>query len=262
MTLFRGILTLFLMTFGLVGAAEDPQGLLKDAYQSYKSAEIAKTIAERKANFNKALGIYNDLETQFNPTFGNGKLYYNIANSFFQVEEYSWAVLHYYRSIALMPREGNPKRNLDVTLEKLGLAKSPELTTFEKIFFFHYLLSLPERLQVFFFIGLLFVLLTCLTIFWPKQILKRFCILVGIVLGVLLLSLGYTAYLAPIEAVLVKSTLLYRDAGEQYAKVSDQPVLSGNKVQVLDVLQQGKWLKILTPAGELGFVPYTAIRVI
>ena len=78
----------------------------------------------------------------------------------------------------------------------------------------------------------------------------------------MLLSLCYTRYLAPIQAVIIRGSTLSRDAGEQYAKVSNQPISSGSTVMVLDVVHDGQWLKILSPSGELGYVPYTVIRII
>ena len=78
----------------------------------------------------------------------------------------------------------------------------------------------------------------------------------------LLGSLFYTRFIAPQQAVLVKSSVLYRDAGEQYAKVSAEPLPAGLKVEVITVREKGDWLKILSPDGSLGYVESDSIRLL
>lgn len=242
--------------------AEMPRDMLVEAYTSYIAGEKADTIASRKEHFNQALNAYTKLDSIYNPAYGNGKLYFNIANSFFQVEEYPWAVLYYNRALKLMPREDKVRKNLEITLEKLSITNSTADSSGKIFDFFQGYFSLPERLQGFFDFSIILLALLAAHIMRPHKYIKRMIYLVGFCWLFLLISVGYTRYLAPIEGVLVRSTTLNRDAGEQFAKVSDQPTLAGNKVQVLEVLQDGQWLKILTPTGELGYVPNSAIRII
>lgn len=243
-------------------ADDSPMPLLKSAYDSYITGEKADTISSRKQDFNKALEDYTKLEKTYNPSFGNGKLYYNIANSYFQLEEYPWAALYYYKAQKLMPREERVQRNLNITLQKLSVTPTDNTSIYQPLINLQSLISLPERLQLFFNFGIILLALVAANIMRPNVVIKRLIILFGIVWSLLFLSVMYARFMAPVEGVLVKSTSLYRDAGEQYAKVSDQPVLSGNKVQVLEVLQNGEWLKVLSPTGELGYVPVSAIRII
>ena len=125
---------------------------LKEAYSLYKQGEKGETVAERKLNFNGALHIYDQLDEEYHPNFGNGKLYYDIANTYFQLGEYPWSVLYYNRALALMPRNSDAQRNLAVTLDKLNLKVPPTNSTFHQLFFLYYDFSLPERLQGFFFV--------------------------------------------------------------------------------------------------------------
>lgn len=242
-----------------------PKGIerqLNEAYASYEKGEKADTIAARKESFNRALSIYTDIEDHYDVAFSDGKLYYNIANTYFQLQEYPLASLYYYRAIALMPRNDKVKRNLDITLAKLSVPSLKEESIFKQIFFFHYYLSLPERLQLFFILGLLGTICFSLSIWFSWRFLKSAGFLLAICEMILLLSLAWTFYLAPVEGVLTHATILYRDAGFQYAPVSEKPALAGVKVEVVDVLQEGKWLKILTPNGSLGYVPQDSIRLI
>ena len=158
----------------------------------------------------------------------------------------------------------NPKiiHNLKIAQEKLGIVQPEKEPTFKRLFFFHYYYSLPQRLQFFSFFAFVALLFASINIWAPSKWWKRMISLFTLLSCIILLSLGYTHYLQSVEGVLVHSTSLYRDAGEQYAKVIEEPILSGLKVEVYDVLKDGKWLKITTPDGDLGYISHNAIRLI
>lgn len=238
----------------------DPR--IKDADASYATAEATKTIAARKQGFNNALKTYLDLEQDYHPQFGTGKLYYNIGNTYFQLEEYPWAVFYYLRAKALMPREERVDQNLTIAQDKLALPKPPPANAFSKVFFFHFYLSLPERLQLFFVLALASLAFASAHIWLKNRWIKS-----GIVLSLLLttcmfLSVMYSHYISPINAVIVKSTDLYRDAGSQYAKVGNQPIPAGSQVDVLDSQINGDWYKVRSHNGDLGFVQQEHIRLV
>lgn len=234
----------------------------QQANESYRQGIEAKTVAEREVAFNKALDSYKQLDKDYHPTFGNGKLDNDIANAYFQLGEYSWAVLYDYRAFALMPRNENVEANLNVALSKLGIQPEETAGPIRNLFFFHYRLSLPERLQLFFVLSLLLLIGLSYGIWFPSRKGKYFTFIIGIFWATMLVSLCYTRFFAPIEGVVVNSTILYRDAGKQYAQAKEEPLLAGMKVQVLDVLQRGLWFKIITPDGTLGYVPQTSLQLI
>lgn len=250
------------VAFYLVSPSGESEKALSEAYQAYRHGEEANTVNERTEFFNKALSLYTDLEKRFHPKYGNGKLYYNIANSYFQLGQYPMAVLYYYRTLDLMPKNERAQRNLQIALSKLKISDKPKDTTFKKIFFFHYGFSLSERFRIFFVFAVLGTLLGSLYIWLKLSWLKKCAILFALTAGVFLGSIAYSNYFIPVEGVIIKSTSLYRDAGQQYAKVLKEPILSGTKVEVLDILHEGHWLKIITPDGALGYIPQNSIKII
>lgn len=259
------ILILFLLAIILIPSLKiqkDADTILQEALSHYQGGEESKTIASRKENFNTALQNYLNLEKNADPKFGNGKLYYNIANSFFQLSEYPWAVLYYNKAINLMPRNEEVRRNLSIALNKLNLPKLEENNVYHSLFFFHYLLSVPEQLQSFFISGLLLLALLSLYIWKWHPLIKYGIALAGAVCFIFLLSLSYAHYIEPVQGVMVQASALYRDAGMQYAKAVIKPVPAGLKVDVLNSKDQGQWLKIVTPDGNLGYVPMESIRLI
>jgi len=238
----------------------DPR--LADAEASYRKGEVAKTISDRKQAFNDSLLIYQELEQDYHPTFGDGKLYYNIGNTYFQLEEYSWAIFNYLRAQKLMPRDEKPSLNLEIAQDKLSLKKSDPQTFFSKVFFFHTYLSLPERLQLFFLFSLIAFLISSAVIWLPNVWLARGKWISLFVAGIFLLSIAYTQYFSPLQGVLVQSTDLYRDAGTEYAKVGKSPLSAGLEVEVIETVPNGKWLKIIGPQGDPGFVSSEVIRIL
>lgn len=251
-----------LLPFFIIQHFSSAKSKLKDAYENYISGEKAETIAERQNAFNKALTLYSQLETEYQPYYGNGKLFYDIANTYFQLGQYPRAVYYYNQALVLMPRNEAVKQNLKVALTKLNLTPASDDSIFRSIFFFHYLLSLPERFEAFFFLGCLVIGFLSAYIWKKINWIKNCLIVFSLLCCIFLLSILYSIYLSPIEGVVIRSTSLYRDAGYQYAKVQEEPVLAGSKVEVLGVPEDGKWLKILSSDGTLGFIPGESIKII
>ena len=251
-----------LFIYSIASLFSPVDGELQNALKIYQSGEQATTVAARKDAFNKSLTTYLHMAKQYDPTYGNGKIYYNIANTYFQLEQYPLAVLYYYRAINLLPRDEKARHNLAIAKEKLGITSIERSSIFDKIFYFHKYWSIPERLQI--VLGLIALLfLVCSAWIWTHlKALKAVIALVALVLLVMLGSLFYTQFMSPSEAVVINATTLFRDAGDQYAKVSDKPVPAGAKVEVLNVLRGGKWLKVVTPDGTLGFAPSESLRLI
>lgn len=254
----------FLLFLKMAGSLfqQDPTPMLEEAYSSYQSGESASDIAQRKQSFNKALELYSKLEDRYHPTMGNGKLYYNIANTFFQLEAYPWAILNDYRALALNPRDGRARDNLRRSQAKLNLPADEASTPFRPVIFFHTDLSIPERIQLFSALAALSFAAFSLYIWREGRLWRSAGIGLGLLAAVLLFSLGYSHYIAPIEGVLIRSTQLYRDAGKQYAPVSEEPTPSGLKLEVLDKADFNRWLKVRTPSGTVGFIPAETLRLI
>jgi len=246
----------------LVSQFNNIDTLLNQAYKSYEKGELATTIAERTDGFNESLSIYKRLEKEYSPDSGNGKLYYNIASNYYQLNQYPDALLYYLRSEILRPRDEKVKMNLEKTLDKLDIKPEISESIFEKIFFFHKYLSPPEKLQALFvFSFLLFILGSCY-IWYNFFGLKALIAITVFFFLAIFGSIFYSQYLAPSYGVILKANFLYQDAGIQYAKVEDQPILPGTKVTLLETIQNGKWLKIVTPNGTVGFIQYDSMQII
>lgn len=235
---------------------------LEKAYKYYEEGEKATTIAERADAFNQALGIYKDLESKNQPIYGNGKLYYNIGNCYYQLEQYAMGVFYYYQAQALMPRSEKVQLNLQQALAKLGVSNPQLETIYDRIFFFHHWLSFPEQMQLFTLLGVLSIGLCSLYIWMNWNWLKPLMIIICFLWLVMTITVVYTRYISSVEGVVLRSSSLYRDAGFQYAKVKEEPILAGSKLEVVGLSQNGKWVKVLTSEGTLGYLPAETFRLI
>jgi hypothetical protein len=135
-------------------------------------------------------------------------------------------------------------------------------SAFEWLFFFHQRISLPERLQLV-AASLMLALTFASGFLWTRgRLFYAAAICAGMVSALFLASVSYSYAFAPVEAVVVKSSLLYRDAGTYYAKVKAEPIPAGEKVKLLAATQGGKWLKIETADGTMGYIPQGGVRTI
>lgn len=258
---FLIILILFFIFYFIYIPKSETQ-LLTQAQNSYKEALNAPTVIQREEGFNRALDIYTTLEEQYHPTHGNGKLYTHIAATFFQLEQYPWAALNYYQAKALMPRDEEIISQLKSTLKKLHMDTPTEDSVFKKVFFFHTYLSLPERLQILSFCIFAGLGLASLYIWKKFQFMKSLIALVILAGMIFFISVIYTKYFEPLEGVIVQASMLYRETHLKPPFIDAQPLLEGSKIEILDVLEEGRWLKIRTSKGLIGFIPSESTRLI
>lgn len=260
--IFFFLLLLVAVAFGTaVRFLQVDDSRLQQAEENYRKGENATTIAERKEAFNNALTQFLSLEEHYHPSFGSGKLQYAIGNTFFQLEEYPLSILYYKKAETLLPRSGVIKNNLSKAYQKLGLAELKLYNFLDKLLLKPYF-SLPERLQFFSVSVLLFFIFLSLWIWTKKSGAKKIALLLLLPLSLILINLGVSFYFSPTEAVLIQAAELRRDAGFEFAKVGDQPIVGGTTVEVVSISQDGHWLKIITPDNTFGYVPSQVAKLI
>lgn len=274
---------------------------LHDAYQAYQLALLEENLAQQEKHFNIALTLYHEVEEQLSPDrslarishkissqerrdepnsftiarehyptaigsqegktdhsdarvcekCGLGPLFYNIGNIYFYLSQYPLAITYYYRAAQTMPNDPLLVQNLNKALEKIheGQVYTPPSITYVEI------LEILGSL-----VGLAFLLFS-LWIWMKNKFIFFTGIGVGIVGFVFLCIAIFWKISAPIDAIVISPTLLHKGASEEFPIISENPLFPGTKVHVLDVVHQGKWLKI-SHQGEIGYLSYETIRVI
>jgi len=212
----------------------------------YESGEKAATPDERKKAFNAALFYYLHQPEAAH----SGALFYNIGNCYYQLGEFGSATLYYYRALQLLPREEKIYTNLAVTAKKVGF----ESIEPPKGLFFYCNLSLFERSLALVACLLVAFVFFSFDLWYPHRVFQRLSRLaVG---GVLLftITLFWSSFFAPIEAVVIHPTPLFQGPGVNYARISKSPLPPGMKVRVIEVQQNGGWMSVELPTGERGYV--------
>lgn len=253
------LLAAFLITLSylFIHYFETSEVALKKAQERYLAGINAKTVAERTENLNMALNIYHDLESKYNPRYGNGMLYYNMGNTLFALEQYPWAILYYYRALSLSPRNEDIQNNLQIALKKQDIVQPVQKETY-----FRNIMAIPHRIQILVLIFLLFFGCNSLYIWLKINWLKKASTLFGVLAAAVICSVIWSYFFVPLEGIIVKSSVLTRGPGKQFLQVQEEPVPSGSRVEVLDVTNDGTWLKIKKSDGVVGYVSHDKIRLI
>ena len=225
------------------------ENVAEDAFLKYTEAEHASTPEERRKSFNEALSLYLGMLS----TSSSGKLYYNIGNCYFQLNEFGLAIYYYYKALQEMPRDEQVMTNLNAALAKVRLP--PE----KRAVFDIPLSSFEKSLWVlgFFLFAFCFFSLYIWLPYGTFRLLTYLCFLVG---SLLFASLVWQEYFAARTAVVVRTVSLTRGPGQEYVMVGD-PLLMGLTVRVIEVTQ-GNWVKVRAPSGQEGYVPQENIRVL
>jgi tetratricopeptide (TPR) repeat protein len=249
--IFFVLLATMVLSQGLAHASEQT---FEDPYSIYERAEKSQIVADKRELFNQALALYRALE-KAQPS---AKLLLNIGNCYGQLENYPSAIFYYERALKLQPRNEKIRANLQQirALAKIDVPSADPL----KIALLEPFFSLREKL--FFFIEMLIasVIIGSLHIWGRWKACKRgaqWCAGLAILVAINVLC---THYFIPAEGVLMRSTLLRCDAGEHYAKVLENPLIAGSKVNILQAQQD--WMEVSTPEGVKGYVSQKTLCII
>ena len=236
-----------------------PEEMLQKANNRYQQAILAKTYEDQKKGFNQALSLYTRLEQEIGSQIP--ALDQAIADSYFQLGEYAWAILYYHRALKTDPHNSLLLSHLEKSQQKLGITLDSPSTFIQK-FLGESLFTLSQQLWLLFSI-ILFTLLFCSLAIWVSYPWIRKLVLCCVLMIFLMLSnLLFFYYFTPLEGILVTSTGFYRAPDWNQPQLTNLPLLAGSKVRVLQTSSEGDWLKISNSTGLVGYVPTTSLRLI
>ncbi|MCH9633258.1 MAG: hypothetical protein S4CHLAM6_16110 [Chlamydiae bacterium] len=225
------------------------------AYQSYQDGEEASLIVEREKHFNEALELYTANEQV------DGKLYYNIANCYYQLNQVGMAIWYYHKAEQLLPRDVKIKENL-LKAQEVAKATPTHWEVIKKqTFFWHYLLNPQERSIA--FIGLaVLAFIVGSYYFWVRKTLLKY-LTMALVVGCSAVGISLSAGKQSARlGVFVQPSLLRCDAGMQYVEVDSEILTAGQKFKVLEISSDQQWLKVKTQKNKKGYVPSSQVRLL
>ncbi len=227
---------------------------LQEAYNNYQKGEHAQTYKERQLFFNHALFLFNSVE---NSEANNPALNQALGNTYFQLGQYAWAILHYQRALKNGSTNPNLLPHLKRAQERLGLPVS-ETKTGKSNFL---ITSIQQNQLLFWLIFITFLAGSCTIWLAPSWICKM--VLIGIfTLSFILESTLFFYYSAPLEGVLVQSTSLYLAPNKEQPQMIHTLLYAGSIVQILSITDDGKWLKIQHSKEKEGYILTQALCLI
>lgn len=245
----------FFLVLPLWGTSEE---WMQAASASYQQGEKATSFYEQKQAFNRALYLYRLAEQEMGS--GISTLDRAIADTYYQIGEYAWAILYYQRALKANPHQDFVLSRLTKAQQKLGL--STEKPSSRHSLLVQFFLELSQHMRVFVWILFVTFLFWSLAIWFPSSWMRKLAGSSAILLCFLIFNFLYFYYFTPLEGILVTSTGLYRGPNVNQAQLTNYPLSAGSKVLVLEMTSEGDWVKIANTAGIIGYIPTTHLRLI
>lgn len=216
-------------------AAKDPQKA-NDLYQ--KSVMRFERVAQQG-------GIHN------------GKLYYNIANTYFRIGDLGRAILYYRRAQLIMPGDTNLRQNLSYARSKRidKIPQAQQTRILKTLFFWHYDLSLKTRLSL--FVVFFAAVWTCASIrLFKRRSAINWALGISVILAVIFLgSLCAQAVIQHrnVQGVILAPEVIARKGNAQtYQPSFEQPLHAGTEFKLLE--DRSGWYNIELPDGRTCWV--------
>lgn len=215
--------------------------LLDEGNAYYLKGEKATSFEEREQAFNQALRFYFQALEETPSPF----LYQMLGDTFYQLEEYAWAILYYEKHLKKEPDNVVVRQRLHQIQEKKGLPLS---------------LTKNHDLVLFWM-----VLLVCFTLcswwIWKEVSLKNFLVLLLLFIGFCFFLLFKNIYSSP-SAILVQASGLYTAPDISSPLFLDSGLIAGSSVDLLEEEKEGEWLFVRSLDRKTGYLPFSSLRSI
>jgi tetratricopeptide (TPR) repeat protein len=221
-----------------------------------KAVELDSTDPEAAADYyRKALLHYERLVAS---GVRNGKLYYNIGNAWFRLDEMGRAILNYRRSELYNPADPNLEQNLQFARSRRvnRIETQQRDRVFKTLFFIHY--DVPTRVRFGIFLAS-FVLLwasAAIMIFLRKSWLRNLIIAFSVACAILLVSLAWEKISLsrnPAGVVVAPEVTARKGDGETYQPSFTAPLYSGTEFILLE--RRPDWWYIELEDGARSWIP-------
>jgi hypothetical protein len=183
----------------------------------------------------------------------NGRLYYNIGNCYFRLEDLGRAILNYRRAEQYIPNDANLRQNLDFARRKrLDRIDVPERTqALKTLFFFHYDVGQRTRALVFSVAFAALWLLLTVRVLLRSAVLSwaaALCALVSVLMLGSLATEWRQAHTVRPGVVTATETTARKGDGASYEPAFTEPLHAGTEFRVLE--DRGEWLEVALDDGR------------
>jgi tetratricopeptide (TPR) repeat protein len=242
--------------------------------ESLTETEIGRHLAEAETAFRRAVDLdrsdpeaardyYRKAILHFERItdeggIRNGRLYYNIGNAYFRLEDVGRAILNYKRAALFMPADGNLEQNLEQARARRAdqIEKKQREKVFKTLFFMHYDIPSRVRLTIFNICFACIWLFAALMLVWRSGTIR-----LGLVISIVVSALFFSSLVAEgiqlsrrPEGVIVADEIIARKGdAETYQPSFIEPLHAGTEFSLLG--RRADWWQIELDNGVRGWIP-------
>ena len=261
--LFSGIFT------NDINAEELDRAAITDLYSQAKdffreaNSKAAKSPAEAISLYKKSAMRYERLIREGG--IKNGKIYYNLGNIYFRMNDIGRAILNYRRAEQYIPNNSNLRQNLEYARQKRldKIEEKQETKVLKTLFFWHYDLSVRTRVILFTIFFALVWISAGVRIFFKRPFLF-WCITASAFFSILFagsLAVGeYNLNQIRPGVIISAETVARKGNSETYEPSFKEPLHAGTEFTLLE--NRGDWYRIELPDSRTCWVSSNDVEMV
>ncbi len=240
------------------GPGNDQESLLNQAASFFREANelLGKDPDAARELYKKSLRRFEKLAGD---GISNGKLFYNIGNVYFRLDDLGRAILNYRRAELFMPGDENLRQNLSYVLGQRQdvIEKKPQEQVLTTLFFWHYDLPAAQRFTLFSIFYSVAWSLLCLRLFMKQRVIPHWGIFVSFLLAVflagsLVIDRLKAAHHDP-GVITAREVVARKGDGMSYEPSFNNPLHAGTEFEL--VAHRGAWLHAELADGRRCWLP-------
>lgn len=251
------------------------------AFAALSEAEMADVFSQGKELFRQAnelsardpaqaREIYRKAALRFERIAGeggvaNGKLFYNIGNAYFRMDDIGRAILNYRKAAQFIPNDPNLQQNLDYARQRRTdrVEEAERRKVLQMLVFWHYDFAVKARAGVFGGAFALLWLSAALRLLWPRPFLRWITGIAGVIAALFLGSLiaESLALKNSSPGVIVAEEVIARKGDSAtYEPSFQEPLHAGTEFERLEV--RGDWMHVELADARRCWLPAKAVETV
>jgi len=251
--------------FGKTLSHEEKQHLFSEATELFREGNgLTATDSQRAENaYHKAAMRFEHLLQD--GSVKNGKLYYNLGNTYFLLKDLGRAILNYRRAEHYLPHDSNLRQNLEFAISQRHdqIEEKPQTRILKIFLFWHYDLSQEVRAIIFAVSFITFWLGVTIRLFshkvFPRWILGCFGVAAILFFSSLLTDSMLQRH-NPSGVITAREILARKGDGTNYQQSFKEPLHAGTEFNL--IVQRNGWAYIELHNGRQCWIPVNAEKLL
>lgn len=240
--------------------ANERTQVLNEAETAFRSAmaQMPKAPEQAKPQFETALRRFQLLEQD---GVVNGRLYYNLGNCHFRLEDPARAILYYRRAAFYIPGDADLENNLRAALAKCGISETGQ-SAGPDLFNWQRWISWPTRSLALVVLIVAIAGLGIAVTLSGRPVFRRGVATAGILAAIVLASLLWDVWRlqANQDGVILSEVVARKGDGETYQPSLAAPLRAGTGFSLQE--RRGDWWRISLGSDRTGWIPASTAALV